>query len=73
MVDILKKICNKKKEELEHTKNKYSLKTLQKLLPNKVRDIIKIVIIEIISQIKIIGGSGIPNVVPPKDEIFLIH
>ncbi len=35
MTDILKKICNKKKEELEHTKNKYSLKTLQKLLPNK--------------------------------------
>jgi len=35
MSNILKKICDQKKNELEFTKKKYSLKSLKKLLPNK--------------------------------------
>ena len=35
MINILKKICEKKNEELEITKTKYSLNSLRKLLPNK--------------------------------------
>ena len=35
MNDLLKKICDKKKEELEYSKNKCSLSSLKKLLPEK--------------------------------------
>ena len=35
MNNILKNICEKKLEELEYTKNKYSLSSLKKLLPEK--------------------------------------
>ena len=35
MINILKKICEKKKRELEITKTKYSLSSLKKLLPEK--------------------------------------
>ena len=35
MINILKKICEEKKKELEITKTKYSLSSLKKLLPEK--------------------------------------
>ena len=35
MSDLLKKICEKKREELEIIKKKCSINSLQKLLPNK--------------------------------------
>ena len=36
MSDLLKKICKKKKDELEITKSKCSFQTLEKLLPKKI-------------------------------------
>ncbi len=41
MNKILKNICDKKLEEIELTKNKCSLKSLKKLLPDKKIEILK--------------------------------
>ena len=41
MPNILKEICNKKKEELEIVKSKCSLTTIKKLLPKKLIEILK--------------------------------